>query len=201
MQVIENVGTSVTFSPLLKRYTLEEFWAMPEPDDRSHYELIEGILFTVPPPASPHGKIVAFLTKSLVIHNFNRNVSGTVYHPREAIYVEEVWGTYLDPDMMFVSAELEARMGKKRSSAEIVFECTSESSYSYDRNNKADTYLALGVKELWLIDSESETVEIRNAAVKDGRPMWQRRLFPPGENADSIVLEGWSVPVSEVFAK
>ena len=41
----------IIFSPLLRRYTLAELWALPEPPDRSHYELIEGVLHTVPPPA------------------------------------------------------------------------------------------------------------------------------------------------------
>jgi Uma2 family endonuclease len=201
MQVIENARANISFSPLLKRYTLEEFWALPEPEDRSHYELIEGVLFTVPPPASPHGKIVAFLTRSLILHNFNRNIQGNVYHPREAIYLEDVWGTYLEPDMMFVSTDLETRMGTDRTSADLVFECLSASSYIYDRTTKADTYLALGVKELWLIDSDSETIEVRNAIIRDGAPTWERRLYVAGENAESTVLNGWAVPVGDVFAK
>ena len=201
MQVLETVQTNIAFSSLLKRYTLEEFWDLPEPDDRSHYELIEGVLHIVPPPANPHGKIIAFLTKSLVIHNFNIDNLGTVYHPREAIYTEEIWGTYLEPDMMFVSAELEERMGERRTSADIVFECLSESTAVYDRTTKADTYLALGVKELWLIDSDNESIEIRNADAQEGRLFWQKRRFAKGETAESKVLTDWQVAVSEVFAK
>ncbi len=66
MQVLETAQTNIAFSSLLKRYTLQEFWALPEPDDRSHYELIEGVLYIVPPPANPHGKIIAFLNRSLM---------------------------------------------------------------------------------------------------------------------------------------
>ena len=201
MQVLESVKTNIAFSPLLKRYTLEEFWTLPEPADRSHYELIEGVLHIVPPPANPHGKIIAFLTQSLIIHNFNKNILGTVYHPREPIYLEEIWGTYLEPDMMFVSAELEERMGNRRTSAEVVFECLSESTGVYDRTTKADTYLALGIKELWLIDSDNETIEIRNADAQDGILFWQKRLYAKGEAAESKVLENWQVAVNKVFAK
>lgn len=200
MQVIENVGASVTFSPLLKRYTLDEFWAIPEPDDRSHYELIEGVLHTVP-PASPHGKIIAHLNRALMTFLIKTDNTGNVYHPREAIYIEDLWGTYLESDMMFVSAELETRMGEERTSAEIVFECISASSYVYDRTTKADTYLALGVKELWLIDSDNETVEIRNANIKDGIPFWECRLYSSGETAQSLFLDGWEVSLSDIFAK
>ena len=201
MQVLESVKTNIAFSPLLKRYTLEEFWTLPEPTDRSHYELIEGVLHIVPPLANPHGKIIAFLTQSLIIHNFNKNILGTVYHPREPIYLEEIWGTYLEPDMMFVSAESEERMGNRRTFAEVVFECLSESTGVYDRTTKADTYLALGIKELWLIDSDNETIEIRNADAQDGILFWQKRLYAKGEAAESKVLENWQVAVNEGFAK
>jgi Uma2 family endonuclease len=201
MQVLESVQTNIAFSSLLKRYTLEEFYTLAEPDDRSHYELIEGVLHIVPPPANPHGKIIALLTQSLIIHNFNKDNRGTVYHPREAIFIDNIWGTYLEPDMMYVSNELEERMDEKRTSASIVFECLSESTAVYDRTTKADTYLALGVKELWLIDSDNETIEIRNTDSKDGILCWQKRLYSKGESAESKVLHDWEVSVSEVFAK
>ncbi len=201
MQVLESAQTTITFSPLLKRYTLEEFWALPEPEDRSHYELIEGVLHIVPPPANPHGKIIANLNRSLLGFLIKTENPGNVYHPREAIYIEEVWGTYLEPDMMFVSAELEERMGERRTSAEIVFECLSESTGVYDRTTKADTYLALGVKELWLIDSDNETVEVRNADIQEEVLFWQKRRYSKGETAESKIFADWKVSVSEVFAK
>ena len=35
----------VNTSPLVKTYTLEEFWELPEPPDRSKLELIAGVLY------------------------------------------------------------------------------------------------------------------------------------------------------------
>jgi Uma2 family endonuclease len=200
MQVLGNAVPNLAFSSLLKRYTLEEFWALPEPDDRSHYELIEGVLHIVPPPSSQHGRVIAFLNRSLVLHNHQTQTDGNVYHPREAIYVEQVWGTYLEPDMMYISTEKEGRMGERRTSADIVFECISESSSIYDRSTKADTYLALGIKELWLLDPDNQTIEIRKAQLKDGTPFWERRLYASGDAAESSFLEGWAVNVTDVFA-
>ncbi len=37
-----------------------------------------------------------------------------------------------------------------------MIEVISPGSAIYDRNTKADTYAALGVKELWLVDEASE---------------------------------------------
>ena len=101
----------VTTSPLAKTYTLEEFWALPEPDDRSHYELIGGLLFMVPPPDPPHDDIDSRLNKWLAQFLASRNIEGEIFHPRAAIYRDVVAGTYLEPDMMYVSRELRERMG------------------------------------------------------------------------------------------
>lgn len=201
MQVLESVQTNIAFSPLLRRYTLEELWALPEPDDRSHYELIEGVLQIVPPPKNVHDEIIALLSEALTIHIVSKDRLGKVFHPRASIYIEDIWGTYLEPDMMFVSNELREKMGEKRTSADIVFECLSESNGVYDRTTKADTYLALGVKELWLIDSDSETIEISYADVQERNLFWQKRLFVKGDMTESQVLRDWTVAVSEVFAK
>lgn len=201
MQVLESVQTNITFSSLLKRYTLEEFWALPEPEDRSHYELIEGVLHIVPPPKTEHDEIISIISESLTLYIVSKDRPGRIFHPRASIYVEDVWGTYLEPDMMYVSNELREKMGNRRTSADIVFESLSESTAVYDRTTKADTYLALGIKELWLIDSDNETIEIRNAAANDGILFWQKRLYVKGEKAESRILENWQIAVNEVFAK
>ena len=198
MQVLDTPKTTtISFSPLVKQYTLEEFWALPEPEDRAHYELIKGNLFMVPPPDWPHGDFDGRLNELLVSFLVAHGRPGKVLHPREAIYVED---TYLEPDMMYVSNELAAKMGKRRTSADIVFEYFSKSSATYDRTTKADTYLALGVKELWLIDSDSIMIEVRYRIMKDRFPAWETWQYRKGDNAESRVLNGWRVSVDDLFA-
>ncbi|MGZ8843826.1 MAG: Uma2 family endonuclease [Pyrinomonadaceae bacterium] len=197
MQVLDHQD-GVTFSPMLRRYTLEEFWALPEPGDRYHYDLIEGALIMVPPPDPPHGSIDSRL--SALLHQFRLDkIKGEVLHPREGIYKDIQTATYLEPDMMYVSPELKERMGKKRSSADIVFEYSSKSTANYDRTTKADTYLALGVRELWLIDSDNAFIEVRHARLKEDRPYWDIWRYGRGEFAESEVLKGWRVSVDELF--
>jgi Uma2 family endonuclease len=190
----------VSFSPLVHRYTLEEFWRLPDPSDRSHYELIGGYLFMVPPADAPHDDLDERLNKSLLRFLLAENIQGKVFHPRASIYRDVEADTYLGPDMMYVSAELGERMGQKRTSADIVFEYLSRSNAVYDRTTKADTYLALGVRELWLIDPVTVTIEVRNAIMRGDRPAWETRAYGKGESAESRVLAGWLVSVDELFA-
>ena len=198
MASVEVKQEQPVFSPLLHRYTLQEFWALAEPEDRYHYDLIGGQLFMVPPPDPPHGRIDSRLTRSLVAFLLKGELQGEVHHPREAIYVDEL-GTYLEPDMMYVSEARRQQMGPKRTSADIVFEYASKSTAVYDRTTKADTYLALGVRELWIVDSSTITIEVRHAGTHEGKPTWEVRLWSQGDWAESSVLQGWRVSVEELF--
>jgi Uma2 family endonuclease len=200
MQVLNTTNAPpISFSSLARCYSLQEFWELPDPDDRSHYELIGGQLFMVPPPDAPHDDIDARLVKSLARFLIERNIDGDILHPRASIYRDVAAGTYLEPDMMYVSRELKERMGKKRSSADIVFEYVSRSNAVYDRTTKADTYLALGIRELWLVDPATVTIEVRYAVDREGKPAWEGWRYSPGDTAESRVLEGWRVSVDELF--
>jgi Uma2 family endonuclease len=198
MQALKT-SVPVNFSPLRRRYTLEEFWALPEREDHARYNLIGGYLFMVPPPNPPHGKLDARMQKALNKFLFDKNIDGDVHHPPEPIYRRAEDSTYLEPDMMYVSIELGNRMGAKRTSADIVFEYLSRSTAVYDRTTKADTYLLLGVRELWLVDPVTETVEVRHSSKVDETPVWEICRYSRGEHAKSRVLEGWEVSVDELF--
>jgi len=201
MQALEKeTSVKVNFSPLLRRYTLEEFWALPEREDHARYNLIGGYLFMVPPPNPPHGDVASRMTKSLVEFLLINKIDGDVHHPNEPIYLRAEGSTYLEPDMMYVSKELRRRMGTKRTSADIVFEYLSRSTSVYDRTTKADTYLALGVRELWLIDPFTETIEVRHASKVGEIPVWKISKYSRGHHAESRVLEGYRVSVEDLFA-
>jgi Uma2 family endonuclease len=200
MSTVELVDSQVAFSPLLRHYTLAEFWELPEPGDRWHYDLIGGVLYMVPPPDPPHGDLDSRLRRWLVLFLEASGDAGSVYNPREAIYIDS---TNVEPDMMYVSIELRSRMGRRRTSADIVFEYLSKSTAVYDRTTKADTYLALGVRELWLIDPATQPIEVRHRtapAIDGGLPRWEVVVYGASESAESRVLSGCRVSVDMQFA-
>ena len=199
MATLLSIENQVAFSPLLRQYTLEEFWELPEPADRCHYDLIGGVLYMVPPPAPPHDDLDSRLNHSLIAFLNSHGNPGRVYHPRAAVFVEN---TSIEPDMMYVSNELAAKMGTHRTSADIAFEYLSKTTSVYDRTTKADTYLAIGVRELWLVDPVTRTIEMRHSvapASPAGLPRWEATLFSASEDAESRVLPGWRVSVDRLF--
>ena len=157
----------VNTSPLVKTYTLEEFWALPEPPDHSKLELIAGVLYLTPAPGYTHDKAVSSLLRLLTEHLMQAGYPGTLYVPRAAIWTSP--NTYLEPDLFYVSAETEAILDPEHR-----------------------TTAALDVKELWLVDETAETIEVRQQTAKtfaDGV------VFTKGENLRSSVLPDLSLDV------
>ena len=187
--------TKISTSPLVKTYTLEEFWELPDPPDRSKLELIAGVLYLTPPPEYTHDDIVTRLAGQLFKHLAATNDRGKLYMPRAAIWTSA--RTYLEPDLFYVSTELAARLDpERRTTADLVIEVISPGSAIYDRNTKADTYGALGVRELWLIDESAETVEVRR---QTGEGFDEGRTFARGERVESSVFPALQLSVEQLF--
>ena len=185
----------VNTSPLVRTYTLEEFWELPEPPDHSKLELIAGVLYMTPPPGYKHDNAVSRLNRLLSEYLLKSGDNGTLYVPRAAIWTSP--NTYLEPDLFYVSAETESRLQPNhRTTADLVVEVISPGSAIYDRNTKSDTYAALGVKELWLIDEDRRTVEVRVLEEERFQPTTELR---DQDQARSALLEGFELVVSQLF--
>jgi Uma2 family endonuclease len=185
----------VNTSPLVRRFTLEEFWQLPEPPERLKAELIAGFIFLTPPPSFKHEKIASRLNFQLVTTLASIANDGSVFVPRAAICQGP--NTQLEPDMFYLSKQTSAVLGAKlRTTADLVIEVTSPGSAIYDRNTKADTYAALGVKELWLVDEIDEFVEVR--CLKEDRYN-EGTILRKGEPLTSAVIAGLVIDVTKIF--
>jgi len=185
----------VNTSPLVKTYTLEEFWALPDPPDHSKLELIAGVLYMSPPPDYTHDNIVTRLIRLITLELARLGVSGKLYAPRASIWNSD--RTYLEPDLFYISAETETRLDpERRTTADLVIEVISPGSAIYDRNTKADTYAALGVKELWLVDETKETIEVRTLR---GDRYGEGTLFSKGDRLASTIVPDMVIAVSGIF--
>lgn len=188
----------VSTSPLVRTYTLEEFWELPEPPDHSKLELIAGVLYMTYPPAQSHNKTVSRLNLILHGHLINNHDKGFIYVPRAGLV--KAPNTWLEPDLFYVAAATQPCADPKypqyMSTADLVIEVVSPESAIYDRNTKADTYAALGVKELWLVDEASGIIEVRTL---EGDRFGPGVVFETNDHLKSTVLKGLEFRVGNVF--
>lgn len=184
-----------TASPLVHRYSLAEFFALDPPLGGGHYELIAGVLYMVPPPTGPH-----HMAASRLVRIFSRYADAhpdrcVLFIPRASIWTRQ--DTYLEPDLFLVDAERLRTMDPgELTTADLVVEILSPGSVTYDRTAKADTYAALGVHELWLLDLERRAIEQR--VLDDG--VWQATVVRTGDQAcESAVFLGLVATPDAVF--
>ena len=148
-----------------------------------------------PPPGYKHDNAVSRLIRLLSEYLLKTGDKGTLYVPRAAIWTSP--NTYLEPDLFYVSAETESRLQpNRRTTADLVVEVISPGSAIYDLNTKADTYAALGVKELWLIDESAQTVEVR---VLEGDRYHPGEALATDDEVKSTVLQGFGFAVARLF--
>ncbi len=182
----------ITTSPLVKTYTLQEFWDLPEPSDHTKLELIKGVLYMTPPPDYLHNQAGANLLEQLGAALKKCGYHGQLFMPRTAVWVDD--NTYLEPDLLYMSDELKAEMDPRHwTRADIVIEILSPSTALYDRRTKSDTYRAMGVREMWLIDTDEKEIEVRSFEADN------TAIYKIPEILRSEVLPKIEISVSAVF--
>lgn len=176
-------------------WTYEDWVRLP--DDGFRYEVLNGELYMTPPPTTQHQRAsfrLALRMGNFVLdHNLGEVLLAPcgVYLPAHPIPVQ--------PDILFVRAERRGIIGEEcvEGAPDLVVEVLSPSNWLYDRREKFQVYREAGVPEYWIVDYRARTIEVffleRGVYVLLSE-------YGPGEVARSCVLEGFEVPVDEVFA-
>ena len=136
------------------RYTVADLDLLP--DDGNRYEVLAGALLVTPSPGSAHQGVAARLSALFASHVLARRLAlfspGVVMAPPM---------TQLEPDLLIVPPWFALGTPWADISEHwLAVEILSRSSRVYDREFKRDAYLALGVREVWLVDVRAYSVEV-----------------------------------------
>lgn len=174
------------------RKTAEDYRKLP---DDVLAELIDGEIFMSPnTPTRHHQQVVGNLYIAIRTFVESRKLGVVYVSPLE---VQLPTGDIVHPDLTFVSeANREILKTWVEGSPDLHVEVISPTSAERDRFVKRDRYARSGVKEYWLVDMESRTVEV---LVLEGGLYVPRGYF---EEADTLVspgLPGFALPVRKIF--
>jgi len=103
----------VTTSPLVKTYTLQEFWELPELPDGSKLELIKGVLYMTPPPDYPNNQSAADLHDQLGEALKKCGYRGQIFFGCGSFRTKYFRG-FLKTGLVFRSATLDASRHRRR---------------------------------------------------------------------------------------
>jgi Uma2 family endonuclease len=136
------------------RYTVADLDLLP--DDGNRYEVLAGTLLVTPSPGSAHQGVAARLSALFASHLLDRRLA--LFSPG-VVTVPPM--TQLQPDLLIVPPRFALGIPWAEISEHwLAVEILSRSSYVYDREFKRDAYLALGVREVWLVDMRDRSIEV-----------------------------------------
>jgi Uma2 family endonuclease len=136
------------------RYTVADLDLLP--DDGNRYEVLAGTLLVTPSPGSAHQGVAARLSALFASHLLARRLA--LFSPG-VVTVPPM--TQLQPDLLIVPPRFALGTPWAEISEHwLAVEILSRSSRVYDREFKRDAYLALGVREVWLVDVRDRGVEV-----------------------------------------
>lgn len=169
------------------RYTVDDLERFPE--DGNRYELLDGMLLVTPAPRAVHQIVATRIAARL------HNAVGTVAHVVGPGAIAVPPRTQLQPDILVYPSRFSPTTEwAKVSEHWLAVEVLSRSSRVYDREFKRDAYLALGVREVWLVDIDDVSVEVCRAVgrseIERDAVAWRVPMI------DSVV----SIPLGEIFA-
>jgi Uma2 family endonuclease len=177
--------------------TLQEFWDA-EGEEGYRYELARGVLEVTEVPNDPHGVIEwQFL---LAFARYDQEHPGVIYRSGGGSSFR-LWLPGMisgrNPDLAVVLRGT-PKEDQGRRPPSLVVEVVSEGSEAHDRDyvTKREEYLAFGLREYWIVDRFARRVTV---LIRDG-DAWVERVFGDGQVASGLVLPGFAVPVSDIWA-
>jgi Uma2 family endonuclease len=178
---------------LPRRWTYDELVA-ELPESNQPCELWDGELVMSPTPSFEHQKITLRLYRAFDDWVSSRRLGQVVTAPLDMVLSPH---RVAQPDLVFIAQDrLSIIQRVIRGPADLVAEVISLGGRHRDRIEKRDLYEQHGIKEYWIIDPESRTIDV--LFLKKSRYQLLARSGP-GTVAKSHLLPGFEVAVDGVF--
>jgi Uma2 family endonuclease len=162
-------------------------------------EFDQGNLEFLPMPTRAHQLIVLYLYRLLWQYVESHNLGQVLTAPMPV----KLWsGKFREPDIVFLARTESERFAERYpTGADLVMEVVSGSGIDRERDLviKRQEYAEAGIPEYWIVDPQEEQITVCHLAA--GSDEYEEvGVYGPGEQAKSVLLAGFGVEVTAVFA-
>lgn len=140
-----------------KTYTINDIYALP---DGERAELIDGQIYNMAPPARIHQKLIAELTLSIGQYIKSKGGTCDIYPAPFAVFLNEDNRNYVEPDISVICDKNKLDEKGCNGAPDWIIEIASPSTSSLDYGIKLFKYRTAGVREYWIINPVTLTVNV-----------------------------------------
>lgn len=151
--------------PQEKIFTIEDIYALPE---GQRAELIDGYLYDMAPPMRIHQKLVNRLSQTITNHIDSKKGNGEVYPAPFAVFLNKDDKNYVEPDISVICDKSRLDDRGCNGAPDWVIEIVSPSTQQIDYGIKLFKYRMTGVREYWIVNPSSRTVNVYNFESESG---------------------------------
>jgi len=164
-------------------------------EDGHYYQVIEGELHMSPSPNDLHQVIVGniyFIFRAFL----KKNPIGKARVSPLDVFLTEI--NVFQPDVLYVSHENASILTPSgtKGAPDLVVEVLSPGTKSYDLGPKRAIYARTGVKELWIIDPATLTIQVYRLQLNAQSP---EAAFDATAHFTSPLLPGLTINAAEIF--
>ena len=179
-----------------KRLTTEEFRALDFEDESFFYELLHGGLVKRSAPSLAHQRITKNIFRALDTFVMSLTLGEVLFAPADVALDDE---NVLQPDVFFIAAGRQnlTQGDYVQGAPDLVVKVVSVGTVKRDRGDKLKLYERYGVREYWLVDARTRSVEVY---VNAGNDFTLQEVY--AENQDivrSLALQGFEMNLASVF--
>lgn len=183
------------FFPRQGQWSVDEYLALPT---NRLVEYVDGRLEFPEMPTIPHQRLAKWLLAWLEGHVTAAGL-GEAFPPPLPVYT--IPERYREPDVFFATHAQLADRKYADGGVSLVMEVVSDDAKSRHRDlvTKRLEYAAAGIPEYWIVDPSEQTVCVLTLE-GDAPEYAEHGVFGTGDTASSVLLAGFSIDVSELFA-
>lgn len=185
-----------------RELTWEEYQALPETMER--YEIIDGVMVMSPAPSEDHQWELSELNDIVRAYAKEHRLGVVLFAPLDIVIRKTPKLQTRQPDLVFFSYERIGGTGRRAFAAackqglapDLAVELLSPDETKRTLKGKLRDYAEIGVREVWIISDQLETVEV--LALREGAYA-RVGLYGTGDTLTSEVLPGFAQPVDRLF--
>lgn len=145
--------------------TVNDIYALP---DGQRAELIDGQMYMMAPPMRVHQRLVHQLEKVIGNYIDAKHGSCEVYPAPFAVFLNADDRNYVEPDISVVCDREKLNEKGCSGAPDWIIEITSPSTSRLDYGIKLFKYRTAGVREYWIVNPETRTVNVYDFEHEEG---------------------------------